>query len=90
MKNIYNLITDAFSRMGENESNYTIKVDFTESTLKSYTVSIKLRNAENTAGSASVIIIADLSDNFLYYDEENTLFEDWDKFCEVLDFNLEI
>lgn len=87
MKNIYNLITDAFSRMGENQSQYITKVEYTESLVKTYKVSIESRDL---SGKATVVLIADLSDNFLYYDEENTLFEDWDKFCEVLDFNLEI
>ena len=87
MKNIYNLITDGFVRMGKDECNYKVKVDFTESTLKSYTVNIQ---SQNLPGRATVILIADLSNNFLYYDEENTLFDNWDLFCDVLDFQLDI
>ena len=87
MKNIYNLITDAFVSMGEDESKYDVIVEFRDLPLHSYTITIKSLDP-NTIDVAIVILLLDSSDNLIDYYTENTLFDEWDRFCSVLEFQL--
>jgi hypothetical protein len=87
MKNIYNLITDAFVSMGENESNYDVIVEFRDLPLHSYTITIKSLDP-NTIDVAIVILLLDSSGGLVDYYTENTLFDEWDRFCSVLELQL--
>lgn len=88
MKNVYNLITDAFVRIGKNESEYTITVEYTEFTLKSYTITITPRYA-HAHGTATVVLL--LNSELLDYYETNNLFEpvDWERFCDIFEWQIQ-
>ena len=92
MKNVYNLITDAFVRIGKNESEYTITVEYTEFTLRSYTISITPRYAVSAVvGTAAIVLLLNPSNNLLDYYETNDLFEpvDWERFCDVFEWQIQ-
>jgi hypothetical protein len=94
MKNVYNLISDAFKRLGEgenNESDYNITVNFTETNLRQYHIKIKSKNP-NTFGSATLVLSLDFSDNLIDYEATNDLFinSNWDLFCLVFEGQITI
>ena len=78
MRNIYNLITDAFNRMGVDEINYTVKVQ------GNYVIEIKPRN---NATNVKATLYLDLTATNEIYDVtyRNTLFpeQQWVEFCSV-------
>ena len=78
MRNIYNLITDAFNRMGVDEINYRVKVQ------GNYVIEIEPRN---NATNVKAILYLDLTATNEIYDVSytNNLFleEQWDEFCSV-------
>jgi len=77
MRNIYNLISKAFDRMGLNEMNYTKKI--------SETYIIEIVDPRTPLFKATLYI--DLDENNTVYDVTytNNLFEGaaWDRFCSV-------
>jgi hypothetical protein len=94
MKNVYNLISDAFQRLeeGENiESNYDITVNFTETNLRYYDIQIKSKNP-NTLGSASLLLSLDFNNALIDYEGRNDLFinSNWDIFYSVFDQQISI
>jgi len=78
MRNIYNLLTDAFNRMGVDEANYQVKVT------GNYVVEIKPRNALT---NQKAVLYLDLTETNEIYDVTytNNLFleEQWAEFCSV-------
>jgi hypothetical protein len=80
MKNIHNLVTDAFVNMGLNESDYIVSV--THLYNHDIDVSIRLKNATNTTNSANLYLTM-TSNHLLDYQEDNNLFNNnaWDLFC---------
>jgi hypothetical protein len=85
MKNVYNLITDAFARLGNGahrEENYIITVSFTETNVRIYDIKIKSKNP-NSIGSANLILTLNLNNHLIDYDDTNDLFMNniWDRFC---------
>lgn len=91
MKNVYNLITDAFVRIGKNESEYTITVEYTEFTLRSYTITITPRYAASNAQGGTATIVLLLNSELIDYYETNNLFEpvDWERFCDVFEWQIQ-
>jgi hypothetical protein len=86
MKNIHNLITDAFDAIGVfryKESDYTVKVRSLED---SYKVTIESKNP-NAIGKASLTLNMDLNDRLLEFYDTNTLFseEAWTEFCYIIE-----
>lgn len=77
MRNIYNLLSDAFDRMGSVESNY-------KTTIRG-TYVIEIINPRNPLLNATLYL--DLTPNNEIYDVTytNNLFEpnSWDRFCRV-------
>lgn len=88
MKNIYNLITDAFTRIGKDETEYSITIECTEYTLISYTITIK--PIDPGAGSSTIFLLLNTSEELLDYYETNDLFESlvWERFCDVFEWQL--
>jgi hypothetical protein len=84
MKNIYNLITDAFVRIGKDESEYSITIQYTESIID---ITIKPLNTRVT-GTSSITLLLDFSNELLDYYGNNDLFDDWDRFCEVFEWQI--
>lgn len=85
MKNIYNLITDAFTRLGNAEyleENYNIAVSFTQANVRTYRINIKSKNP-NSIGSANIILTLNLNNHLIDYNDTNDLFMNniWDRFC---------
>ena len=80
MKNIYNLLTDAFESIGKKESDYYVIVQ------DNYKVTITSRlSPEINYASLRLIMRAD---GELYdYRDENTLFtnDEWNEFCSVIE-----
>jgi hypothetical protein len=93
MKNIYNLISDAFTQMDREgiETDYTIDVEFVEQPLKTYTITIKSKNP-NAIGSATLVLTLDNANNLIDYSDQNDLFinSNWDRFCVVFEGQLEM
>jgi hypothetical protein len=89
MKNVYNLITDAFVRIGEDETKYSITVEYTESEseLRSYGIVIKSLDA-SVIGSACVVLLLSSSNQLVDYYEVNDLFYSWDRFCDVFEWQI--
>jgi hypothetical protein len=73
--------------MGEDESNYDVIVEFRDLPLHSYTITIKSLDP-NTIDVAIVILLLDSSGGLVDYYTENTLFDEWDRFCSVLELQL--
>ena len=89
MKNVYNLISDAFANMahGENiETDYEIVTTFTETNFRHYDIQIKSKNP-NAIGSASLLLTLDFNDHLLDYADTNDLFinSNWDRFCVIIE-----
>jgi hypothetical protein len=89
MKNIHNLITDAFNTLGHfenNESNYFIDVKYTNTVIRSYEITIRSRNPE-VEGNAFLHLILDSSNNLMDYDDLNDLFlnNNWYRFCSTFE-----
>lgn len=93
MKNVYNLISDAFTQMDREgiETDYTINVDFVEQPLKIYTITIKSKNP-NAIGSATLVLTLDNANALIDYSDQNDLFinSNWDRFCVVFEGQLEL
>lgn len=87
MKNVYNLITDAFVRIGEDETKYSINVEYTEFTLRSYGITITSRDP-SAQGTASIVLL--LNSELIDYYEMNDLFEEesWLRFCDVFEWQI--
>lgn len=80
MKNIYNLLTDAFVRIGKNESDYYVIVE------ENYNVTITKRLSPPINYAKLTLIMR--ADGELYdFRDENTLFtnDEWDEFCRIID-----
>ena len=80
MKNIYNLLTDAFERIGKNESDYYVIVQ------DNYKVTITSRLLPEINYASLRLIMR--ADGELYdYRDENTLFtnDEWNEFCSVIE-----
>jgi len=90
MKNIYNLITDAFVRIGRDESVYSITIQYTEFGLRSYRITITPLGAASASASASVVLLLNSSDMLVDYYEVNDLFEEepWQRFCDVFEWEI--
>ena len=89
MKNVYNLITDAFSGLGHQEhreSEYFIDVVYTETFPRSYKITIRSRNP-NATGSALLTLIMDHANRLIDFTDTNDLFlnDNWDRFCNVFE-----
>lgn len=89
MKNVYNLITDAFSGLahGEHrESNYKVDVVFTETVFRSYEITIKPRDPA-VSGTAFLHLMLNRQDELLDYDDTNDLFlnDNWETFCHIFE-----
>lgn len=80
MKNIYNLITDAFLRIDKKESDYTVQVHKFQ---HSYQITITKRSME----MAFLNIIIGSRNNLIEFHDINTLFTevDWERFCQTLE-----
>lgn len=89
MKNLYNLITDAFARIGEDESVYSINIQYTEFTLRSYGIVINSLDP-GISGSASIVLLLNSSNELIDYYEMNELFEGgrWERFCDVFEWQI--
>jgi len=87
MKNVYNLLTDAFVRMGKDESMYSITIQYTEFGLRSYRVTISPLCG---GSSASLVLLLNSSDVLVDYYEVNDLFEGetWERFCDVFEWQI--
>lgn len=97
MKNIYNLITDAFTRIGKDETKYSITIEYTEFTLRSYGIRIMplepVTGSEAsavTAATAAIVLLLNSSDQLIDYYEMNDLFDDlsWQRFCDVFEWQM--
>jgi hypothetical protein len=88
MKNVYNLITDAFDNMRNEglETDYEIVTTFTEGNLRHYDIQIKSKNP-NAIGSASLFLSLDFANHLLDYEDTNDLFinSNWDRFCAIIE-----
>lgn len=85
MKNIYNLITDAFTSMRNEglETDYLIEVISNDtSNFRTHVINIKSKN-QNAIGSASLTLTLDLNNNLIDYEDINDLFinDNWNRFC---------
>jgi len=94
MKNIYNMISDAFAGLGyqeHREENYNVKVTYTDGILRSYVITIISRDQEVT-GHAFLHLVLDQTNNLVDYDDTNDLFinENWDRFCLTFDNYIQI
>ena len=88
MKNIYNLITDAFVRIGKDESEYSITIQYTEANLMYCDIIIKSLNPRVT-GTASITLLLNFSNQLLDYYGNNDLFDEgWDRFCDVFEWQI--
>ena len=89
MKNIYNLITDAFTRIGKDETKYSITIEYTEFTLRSYGIVINSLDP-GISGSSSIVLLLNSSDQLIDYYEMNDLFDDlsWQRFCDVFEWQI--
>jgi hypothetical protein len=84
MKNIYNLVSDAFDAMrGHTETNYNITVKegrgYCDVTIRSRKV--------NSTRTATLSLTLDPNDNLLDFHYTNNLFtnNNWDMFCDVIE-----
>jgi hypothetical protein len=78
MRNIYNLLSDAFDRMGLVETNYQVKIE------GNYVITLKSPQA---AANQKAVLYLDLTESGEIYDVNctNNLFieERWAEFCSV-------
>ena len=77
MKNIHNLITDAFVNMRLNESDYNISVTYLNNRDIDITIGI------NTSVNLATIYLEMSGNRLLDYQENNSLFNNdaWNLFC---------
>lgn len=80
MKNIYNLLTDAFDRIGKNESHYNVVIQ------DHYKITITSRTTIDGTYARLTLIMRN-TDELYDFHEENTLFtnNEWNEFCMVID-----
>ena len=81
MKNIYNLLSDAFQRIHEDERTYTVKV------VDKYKVTI---TKNEVAGVANLELFLNTRDELFDYDDSNSLFNNdaWSDFCMVIEYQI--
>ena len=81
MKNIHNLITDAFVNMRLNESDYNISVTYLNN--RDIDVTIGLKNATNASVNLATLYLEMSGNRLLDYQENNSLFNNdaWNLFC---------
>jgi hypothetical protein len=81
MKNIHNLVTDAFANMGLNESDYIVSVTYLYN--RDIDVSIRLKNATNATVNLANLYLTMTGSRLLDYQEDNNLFnnDNWNLFC---------
>lgn len=86
MKNIYNLLSDAFVSMNLNETQYDIKIIYTEHLFPYYDILIKSRNPRIHT-SASLNLILNFDHELIDYHPLNTLFtsNQWHRLQSVLE-----
>ena len=94
MKNIYNLISDAFDAMNNPrviETDYTKHIVIRENLFREYDITIKSKNTEFADRSASLQLIVNSMGTLEHYTERNDLFinEQWDLFCLSIENHLE-
>lgn len=94
MKNIYNLISDAFDAMNDPriiETDYTKHIVIRETLFREYDITIKSKNPEFADRSASLHLILNQLGTFEDYTERNDLFinQQWDLFCLSIENHLE-
>jgi hypothetical protein len=89
MKNLHNLITDAFVRIGKDETKYSITIEYTEFTLRSYGIVINSLDP-GISGSSSIVLLLNSSNKLIDYYEMNNLFADesWSRFCDVFEWEI--
>lgn len=87
MKNLHNLITDAFVRIGKDETKYSITIEYTEFTLRSYGIVINSLDP-GISGSASIVLLLNSSNQLIDYYEMNDLFDEWPRFCDVFEWEI--
>ena len=73
MKNIYNLITDAFVRIGKDETKYSITIEYTEFTLRSYGIRINSLDP-GISGNSSIVLLLNASNDLIDYEWIYSLF----------------
>ena len=86
MKNIYNLISDAFDAINDPhvlEIDYTKHIVIRENLFREYDITIKSKNTEFADRSASLQLIVNNIGTLEHYTERNDLCinEQWDLFC---------
>ena len=81
MKNIYNLLSDAFVSMNLDELEYEIKITYSNYLFPYYDILIKSRNP-NAIGSASLNLILNFEHELIDYHPLNSLFtrNQWGRF----------
>ena len=89
MKNLHNLITDAFVRIGKDETKYSITIEYTEFTLRSYGIRINSLDP-GISGNSSIVLLLNASNDLIDYYEMNDLFADesWSRFCDVFEWEI--
>jgi hypothetical protein len=83
MKNIYNLITDAFESLDDTQEIYNVQVHKFQN---SYQITIT-RTGKPTTEMAFLNLTIGSRNNLLEINDINTLFTDvkWDRFCKVFE-----
>jgi hypothetical protein len=78
MKNIYNLLTDAFDRINLDECDYIKNVE------GNYRITI---TSNNITGSATLDLYMNTNNELLDYDDTNSLFvnDSWSEFCATFE-----
>jgi hypothetical protein len=94
MKNIHNIISDAFDAMNNPrviETDYIKHIVFRETPFRTYEITIKSKNTEFADRSASLHLILNQSGNLEDYTERNDLFinDQWDLFCVNIENHIE-
>jgi len=82
MKNIYNLVTDIFAVMNEDETKYTTDIQFTDIPIPNYVVKIFRIPSQQSAG---ITLILDDALELIDYHEYNTLFTRWAEVYFILE-----
>jgi len=94
MKNIYNLISDAFLSINDRsiiETDYTIHVVYRENLIREYEITIKSKNPELAERSAFLHLMLNRHNSLEDYNDTNTLFvnNQWDLFCVTFENHLQ-
>jgi hypothetical protein len=82
MKNIYNLVTDLFIAMNEDETKYTTDIQFIDIPIPNYVVKISRIPLQESAG---ITLILDDALELIDYHEYNTLFTRWAEVYFILE-----